>query len=154
MNLKMKPKLVPALPQRENFGSALRKRKGSSIRRIFGDTNTRYFYIQYDTEIFGYKNKTTDQKVKKTHKFSEINSVSINVDKSSKTTTKEWKFGIEIVLSRKKYLLFAQNEEIQNRWIKEINIILRLLPEAFPFIEQKVFILAIEIFEKPFSRNF
>jgi len=143
-------KIIPPIPYRENFGGLLRKRKNSNFQRIFGDTNTRYFFIQYDNEVFGYKNNETDKKTKAFHKFSEFISVKELFDKSSKSNTKEWKYGIEIELSRKKYLIFAQNEDTKNKWIKEFKIILRLLPEAFPLMSKKVFKFALDFFQRPY----
>jgi len=146
----MKRKIIPPIPQRENYGSYLRKRKGSNFHRIFGDTNTRWFYIVYNNEFFGYKNKESDKKIKGLHKFSEVTGIKELIDHGSKNYIKDWRYGLEIDLISKKYLLFAHTEETQRKWLYEFSIVLRLLPESFPSIEMRLFEFALDFYQKPF----
>lgn len=146
----MKSKIIPLIPERENFASYLRKRKGSNFHRIFGDTNTRWFYLEYNNEFFGYKNRESDKKIKCLHNFSEVKAIREFMDNASKSASKEWKFGLEINLTNKKYLLFAQTEKTQKKWVYEFKIVLRLLPESFPLIENNLFKFALDFYQKPY----
>jgi len=72
------------------------------------------------------------------------------MDTTTKSNSKEWKYGLEIEFINKRYLLFAQTEEIQKKWIYEFKIILRLVPESFPLIDKKIFKFVLEFYERPY----
>lgn len=135
--------------KREDICGFLKKKKGSSICRIFGNTNLRWFEIQFENKLFGYKNTKTDKKLKRAVQFTElvdyINSIPLADQKSC-----DWRYGFQVVTKKKSFILFTQSESELKKWTFGFNIILKKIPEAFPRIKESVFLNALKLFEQPY----
>jgi hypothetical protein len=135
--------------KRDDTCGFLKKKKGSSICRIFGNTNLRWFEVQYENKLFGYKNTKTDKKLKRAVPFSEIVDY-INSIPSADQKSCDWRYGFQVVTRKKSFILFTQSESELKKWTFAFHIILKKVPEAFPRIKESVFLKALKLFEQPY----
>jgi hypothetical protein len=135
--------------KRENMGGFLKKKKGSGFFRIFGNTNLRWFELDYKSKIFGYKVSKSSNKFKKSIPFEDLTSFTDQIDKEDRNFS-DWRFGFQVYTKKKKLILYTQSENEYNNWIYAFKIVFKKVPEAFPRIKDSVFIKAIQIFETPY----
>ena len=138
--------------EREDMCGFLKKKKGSGFFRMFGNTNLRWFVVQYKNKLFGYKNTKTDKILKASHNFSEILDFTTDFPEGEKNMC-EWRFGFIVLTERKKYVVYAQSETELKKWTYAFDIILKRVPEAFPMINPEFFRAAIDFIEKPYLRE-
>ena len=120
--------------QNEDMKGFLKKLKTSKLGRLFGNTNTRWFECLFKERLFGYKDKTTDLKLRSTIKFEEI------TDFSSRLTLEDsklcdWKYGFQIITKDRIYILFCQDKESLDKWTIAFNTILKRGPKKLAVIE-------------------
>jgi hypothetical protein len=133
----------------EDMCGYLKKKKGNSFCRIFGNTNLRWFELIHKNKTFGYKGKKTDSKYKKENTFKEITDYIENVPKEEKSTC-DWKFGFQVFINNKRYILFAQTDGELKKWTIAFNIVLQKGPKELPMLKESIFRFALETFEKPY----
>ena len=140
----------------------MKKLKNSSFNRLFGNTNLRWFELDFKNKTFGYKEDHTDLNLKFALKFSEINDFEEKV-KSEFTRLCEWQFSFGLKTKNNRlYIFFCQSQFDLDQWIDAFNIILNknipIIPETVkkeiftkvkPKLEPKSEVLKNEIIEKP-----
>jgi hypothetical protein len=127
----------------------MKKLKSSSFHKFFGKTNLRYFETSFQNKTFSYKNSITDKNFVKNFSFSEILDVEDKIPEIEKAMC-EYKYGFIVKLKTQTLILFVEKMEDFNEWHFAFDIILKRIPEAFPYIPAKVFNVALKLFYYPF----
>jgi hypothetical protein len=134
--------------RRRDVSGYLKKKKHSKFLRMFGATNLRWYEIHFDTKTISYKNKHNYKNWKHTMNFKEIidfdNSISPQDEKIC-----DWIYGFKLKTRKREIILFAETEKDFKMWTFAFNLMLKR-PEAFEPLRPKIFVRALEIFEKPY----
>jgi hypothetical protein len=132
----------------DNVEGYLKKQKGSTFKRIFGSFNVRYFVINFEQKILGYKVLKGDNAFLKAHRFNEINDFKI-----TKQEKKEWEVCFTVKLVTKNYVLFCKDLKSLAVWESGFNIILKRDPGSYPHIKPDVFYSAYDLYVKDFKKK-
>lgn len=107
----------------------LKKLKNSLFNRIFGNTNLRWFELNFKTKKFYYKQDHTSQEIKNIANFNDIVDVNEKMDVEVRRLC-EWSFPFCLTLrSRREYILYCQTKTELNNWMESFNMILGRLPK-------------------------
>ena len=102
----------------------LKKLKSSSLARIFGNTNTRWFEISFKERTFIYKELSHSTEIKGTHKLSEIKDFLGKLSVEDRKMC-DWMFGFQIILNDKKFILYTQTQTEYDSWSRAFNYLLK-----------------------------
>jgi len=95
-----------------------------SISRFFSKTNLRYFVINFDEKMFGYKINEKDATFNVQFSLNEIRALRETID-SHKQSQCDWKYGFELEVANNIYTLFAVDLPNYNKWISAFNRIIK-----------------------------
>jgi len=120
--------------QGQDVKGFLKKLKTSKLGRLFGNTNTRWFECLFKERIFGYKDKTTDLKLRSSIKFEEITDFSgkLSIEDAKMC---DWRFGFQIITKDRVYILYCEDKESLEKWTFAFNTILKRGPKKLAVIE-------------------
>ena len=106
----------------------MKKLKNSSFNRIFGNTNLRWFELDFSTRTFGYRDEHNSPTLKNALRFSEIKDVTENVKLDDKALC-DWQNAFRLSLfTKREYILFCQTKTEVENWIKGFAIVLNKVP--------------------------
>lgn len=134
--------------RRRDVSGYLKKKKHSKFLRMFGATNLRWYEIHFDTKTISYKKKHNHKNWKHTMNFKDI----IDFDKSISPQDEklcDWIYGFRLKTRKREIILFAETDKDFKMWTFAFNLMLKR-PEAFEPLRPKIFVRALEIFEKPY----
>ena len=107
----------------------LKKLKDSSFNRIFGNTNLRWFELNFNDKTFGYKDDYNSMKLRKFLKFVEIKDFSEEVSLDDKKLC-DWQYSFYIkTINNRSITLFCQTKTEHDNWTKGFNIVFDRLPK-------------------------
>ena len=114
----------------------LRKLKTSSFNRLFGNTNLRWFELNFKNKTLAYKEDHTCSKILDSISFNIIKDINEKVRIDDKRLC-EWQFSFCLVTkNNREYVLFCQTMTELTMWIKAFNLVLNRGPSPQPIIPE------------------
>ena len=107
----------------EDVYGYLKKKKGSSFCRLFGNTNQRWFELRFNQSIFGYKKRRADQNYKLKIDIKTITNYIPTINKKDVNLC-DWNYGFQLICQKKNFVLFSQTKEEFEKWGKAFSFIL------------------------------
>ena len=121
----------------EAVSGYLKKLKSSSLARVFGGTNLRWF--EYDPELrkFGYKEYPKDKEFIGYFMIKEIDDYNENLTEEEKSCC-EWIYGFKVHSSKRTYILFSQTENERIKWKTLFNTMLNRIKKTVKSVNKEV----------------
>ena len=99
----------------EDVYGYLKKKKGNSFCRLFGNTNQRWFELKFKESLLGYKKRRADQKYKYKIDIKNITNYIPTVNNEDLNLC-DWTHGFQLVCQKKTYVLYSQTQEEFDKW--------------------------------------
>ncbi|MCQ2819378.1 MAG: hypothetical protein MJ252_19120, partial [archaeon] len=99
------------------------KKKKTAWTKFFGETNDRYFKIDFQTEKFGYAENEGDH-ISTEFTFDELIGVTGELTEEDICVC-DWAYGFKVMTEKRDMVLYCEEEADKDAWIQNFNLILK-----------------------------